>query len=681
MICLYYLFFLFLFTGANAAACNSGWFGPKCQYLCHCSCGTCDESGQCSSKCAPGWFGLKCQYRDLASIPEVALTTTPQYIPTALLTDFDDKTCNTDPALQSVKISWPTAYPFSWTRFKVKDAAFRQELNIDLITESGQTLKCNPLVTNLDDTTVDYRCNISETVQHVVISGFGVKSLCSVSISGGRNVALKQTATQTSTWTSYGANLAFDSPKSVQRIVLYNRGDCCPDRLKNFKLETLNAANNILWTYQDTHETLPIYTVSVQKNNVSEVRIYPTYRIPEETHIVLTLCEVEIYGECVPGIWGLDCDKTCPQGCSTTCHQDSGQCPTLLGYLDPTLSKPAACEPGWFGSKCQFMCHCDSSGSCDVTGQCSTGCLGGWFGHKCQYQDLTKFNGVTLTPLAKTTWLIDGNDVTCNDDPNLQSLEIKWTITMAFTWLRFKVKDSAAKQVFNLSVSNANMQPLNGKGLVTVIDDTTLDYRFDISVPELRILITGTGLKSLCSVFVSGGRNVALKQTATQTSNFENYGAQLAVDGNTDNNFQSKTCTHTGTVVENLNWTLTLDSPKEVQSIYLYNRGDCCSYRLQKFKIDFIDEDNENVFSYQDVSDIKSVYDIVFPGKSTISKLRIFPTYKHPQENYMVLTLCEVQLYGECVQGSWGLECNKLCPQDCSTFCHRDTGQCPSGVF
>ncbi|KAH9489053.1 hypothetical protein Btru_059354 [Bulinus truncatus] len=101
---------------------------------------------------------------------------------------------------------------------------------------------------------------------------------------------------------------------------------------------------------------------------------------------------------------------------------------------------------GWFGSNCQYLCHCDSSGSCDVNGQCSTKCASGWFGLNCQYQDLATVPGVTLstTPVQTTpTWLTDSDDLTCNVDQNIRSLRILWNTTYPFTWMRVKLADSS----------------------------------------------------------------------------------------------------------------------------------------------------------------------------------------------------------------------------------------------
>ncbi|CAL1546989.1 unnamed protein product, partial [Lymnaea stagnalis] len=101
----------------------------------------------------------------------------------------------------------------------------------------------------------------------------------------------------------------------------------------------------------------------------------------------------------------------------------------------------APCQAGWFGTRCQFQCHCASS--CDVTtGQCQGGskCQHGWFGVACQYQDSTSINSATITAnvdLSSPNWITDRDDSTCNGDVNLKSIVVTWTDTIPITWLRF----------------------------------------------------------------------------------------------------------------------------------------------------------------------------------------------------------------------------------------------------
>ncbi|CAL1548605.1 unnamed protein product, partial [Lymnaea stagnalis] len=91
----------------SSAPCQAGWFGPRCQFQCHCA-QDCDvTTGQClaGSKCQHGWFGTACQY------PNVELSS-PDWI-----TDRDDSTCNGDVNLESIVVTWIDAAPFTWLRF------------------------------------------------------------------------------------------------------------------------------------------------------------------------------------------------------------------------------------------------------------------------------------------------------------------------------------------------------------------------------------------------------------------------------------------------------------------------------------------------------------------------------------------------------------------------------------
>ncbi|KAH9494724.1 hypothetical protein Btru_017728 [Bulinus truncatus] len=402
-----YLFFFivnFVYFQADAA-CPDGWFGSNCQYLCRCDgSNTCNDNGQCSTKCASGWFGQTCQYQDLVTISEATVTISPTQTTTTWLTDGSDTTCNTDTSIQLVKISWNTSYPFTWLRIMSQDANPTSNLILTFKTASNQTLKCiNQQTLNLDTTTVDYRCDLSETIQELTVTGTGLKSLCSIYISGGRNVAVKQTTQQTSTGydaaravdgnpngqyvagtcthtsdtdTNPSWTLTFDSAKVVNRYVLYNRADCCSERLKNFKLETMFLNNTVMWTYQDTRETLLVYTVTeIQKTPVSKIRITATNKVFNK--VILTLCEVMVFGDCAPGTWGLDCNKTCPQKCSTSCHQETGQCVDCIGYSNPPLCT-SACLSGYYGLNCQNNCsyNCYNSLCNATTGVCTNGCNG-----------------------------------------------------------------------------------------------------------------------------------------------------------------------------------------------------------------------------------------------------------------------------------------------------------------
>ncbi|KAK3762635.1 hypothetical protein RRG08_006857 [Elysia crispata] len=53
-----------LYACTAQTPCTNGWFGPNCQYQCHCAgSAPCDKhDGSCSSGCHQDWFGPACQY-------------------------------------------------------------------------------------------------------------------------------------------------------------------------------------------------------------------------------------------------------------------------------------------------------------------------------------------------------------------------------------------------------------------------------------------------------------------------------------------------------------------------------------------------------------------------------------------------------------------------------------------
>uniref|UniRef100_A0A2C9L432 Uncharacterized protein n=1 Tax=Biomphalaria glabrata TaxID=6526 RepID=A0A2C9L432_BIOGL len=97
-----------------------------------------------------------------------------------------------------------------------------------------------------------------------------------------------------------------------------------------------------------------------------------------DTTPILTLCEVEIYGECPFGTWGLACDKACPAECSDWCHQGDGSCNTVCGgQSDPPLCTKNCVSTKW-GLNCASSCsdHCVDQLCHRLTGECSQGCHG-----------------------------------------------------------------------------------------------------------------------------------------------------------------------------------------------------------------------------------------------------------------------------------------------------------------
>ncbi|XP_059172022.1 uncharacterized protein LOC131953048 [Physella acuta] len=398
------------------------WFGPNSKYMCHCEDDQCDVSGQCvnGSKCARGWFGIKCQYVDLASgLSDV-------------LTDGDDSTCTSDTDIAIVDLR--EKFPFTWLRLVVIDPEASKQLKVSFHDYQNHgtpsVIQCSGMkLSYINNKTLDIRCDLSVMVNQVIVSGGGVKSLCSIYISGGRNVALHQATTQSSTYMAGSSNgvdgysmscthtehttdltpswnVTLSPPQDVNRYRIYNRyesstltssGICCPERLQKFKLQSYSSSGGTLFTYQEPGTIEIIYNISTAtlQEGVSKVQISTTIRTLNFGPI-LTLCEVEIYGECPVGTWGLTCENNCSKNCyETSCHRETGECDNgCQGFEDPPECTNA-CSDGNYGHNCQEMCpaRCQEVKCQTDTGYCYS-CKPGYRGNRCEQNCNSGYWGV-----------------------------------------------------------------------------------------------------------------------------------------------------------------------------------------------------------------------------------------------------------------------------------------------
>lgn len=103
----------------------------------------------------------------------------------------------------------------------------------------------------------------------------------------------------------------------------------------------------------------------------------------------------------------------------------------------------------------------------------------------------------------------------------------------------------------------------------------------------VRVQLSGTNYLSLAEVQVFGTAtaNLAIGKAAAQSSTLAGYGpaaASQAVDGNTDGNFYDASVTHTN-LDANAWWQVDLGTSAAVGSVVIWNRTDCCSDRLNDY--------------------------------------------------------------------------------------------------
>ena len=119
-----------------------------------------------------------------------------------------------------------------------------------------------------------------------------------------------------------------------------------------------------------------------------------------------------------------------------------------------------------------------------------------------------------------------------------------------------------------------------------------------------------------------------------------------AVDGNSQTDFSSDSCTHTTCCNPLPWWRVDFGSTAVVYSIKITNRGDCCGDRLSNFNVRVGDSNiargEDNALCQQNIA--------VPQGETStfVCDPALHGRYLYIQTNLQeVLTLCEVKVFGE----------------------------------
>ncbi|CAL1546511.1 unnamed protein product, partial [Lymnaea stagnalis] len=160
-----------------------------------------------------------------------------------------------------------------------------------------------------------------------------------------------------------------------------------------------------------------------------------------------------------------------------------------------------------------------------TNGFCDNGvkCEKGWFGPQCQYQDLTV--NATFTPERLESILSDGDDTTCNERPTDNSVSVELRNASLITWIRLSYNDSVSESPnlyeikLELKVTGTDQSATKCDGQKKYVDkeNNIIDIKCDLKFESAKINISGEVVGYLCSIYISGGRNIALKQNASQS--------------------------------------------------------------------------------------------------------------------------------------------------------------------
>lgn len=339
------------------------------------------------------------------------------------------------------------------------------------------------------------------------------------------------------------------------------------------------------------------------------------------------------------------------------------------------------CPPGRFGHDCLYVCHCVEEGGCHpVNGSCgSRGCTKGYVGDSCQYVNLA-FNANTSGAGSKP--LIDGDPLTCID---LHVTHVHWVDLADKYWLRrFRVAATATAEhsKFNIGIGSSSDTKQELTSLDARItwsrDEGEADVFLKSATRARYVWIRGSNLL-LCELYVYGGRNVALFRPTAQSSTSANLTSSLAVDGVTSR----RLCTRTdkGDNFRELFkerevwWRVNLTANHVITRVTIYN-NDVALMRWFHLLV-----------GYEEETSLRTVYQS--PAISPPPLLDMIPVEPIPMALFQVqlygkqriLTLCEVQLFGDCPDMMYGPACNSKCScADKTEVCDSFSGACSSDI-
>jgi hypothetical protein len=409
----------------------------------------------------------------------------------------------------------------------------------------------------------------------VQIQGSATLSLGEVRVTGSfsvppSNLATGKAATQSSTHAGASADLAIDgdpnpefkfgtithttleanpwwqvdlgSSAAISSIVIYNRLDCCSERLSDYWV----FVSDTPFTTTDTAASLQSRAGTFSSHQVSAP--YPSIAIPVNARGrfvrvqlsgsgYLSLAEVKVIEAPASAGSNLSLGKPATQSSTLSGYSSAGALSAVDGNTDgnffhsPVTHTNQESYPWW---------------QVDLGASSLVDSIGIW----------NRTDACCVNRLADFWIFVSDAPFGSADSPsNLQSRAGTWAI-----------HQQGAPNPFLAVAVNASGR-------------------------YVRVQLAGTGTLSLAEVQVFGQPgatapfNLAPGKVATQSSSLSGYapaGAASAIDGNPDGNFFHNSVTHTNTE-GNAWWQVDLGASAAITNIAIWNRTDCCSERLSDY--------------------------------------------------------------------------------------------------
>jgi len=509
----------------------------------------------------------------------------------------------------------------------------------------------------------------------------------------------------------------------IDRIVIWNRADCCQYRLSNFRISIRDATEFEVWgedlftdlTYplELNYEYIP---PALYEGQIVRITILgPSGGIPpDDPSPVASFAEVEVWAD----ISGADLAITRqPAGGRTYDGRTFTFSVAVLDEAGVTYQwkKDGEVIPGATGSSYTI---CSTTG--DDSGSYTATANRGAESATSNPADLLVIEGnLALAGTASqssTGWdgmaarAIDGNidgvygnnSVTHTNDgaPWWQlDLPVTGTIDTITIWGRTDDCCMARLTNFQVTIYDAEANPVHQDIFFDDLSfpDTRVDgYAIDIGgVDGKTVKIERLGPDSKGEIFLSlaevevfgtyldplPDRGYASRRPASQSSTLASYTASFAVDGDRGN----FTHTWSGDTLNPHSWEVDLCAAKEIATIILWNRADCCQSRLRDITVaildkaggapvwesDLLNPDNVMGGGVEGRGPVNLVLDLKALTGGTVSGAAVRVTrtpdvdfsgvggFTNSPDEVYVLSLAEVEVFGP-----------MDCPADGDTFCN-----------
>ncbi len=348
--------------------------------------------------------------------------------------------------------------------------------------------------------------------------------------------------------------------KTMNQIIIYNRTDCCKDRLSQYRVTVSIDPTHNNKTYQKDFHSAPDPVATIDLGIGGIDGRYVKIQLLNKNPSVLSLAEVKVMGlyEEDSGII-YDNNKNLALGKSTT--QSSTR------YSTSTSGKA-------------------------VDGNTSGNFFDGKFSVTHTYKDQGAWWQVDLGAIKTINQIIIYNRTDCCKD---RLSQYRITVSIDPTYNKTYQKDfhSVPDPVATIDLGIKGIEGRYVKIQLLNKDPSVL------SLAEVKVMGLDKKDSNIINIY-DNSKNLALGKSTTQSSTryYSTSASGKAVDGNTSGNFFDGKFSVTHTNKEQAAWwQVDLGAIKTINQINIYNRTDCCMDRLSQYRV--IISINPNIKTYQ----------------------------------------------------------------------------------